>query len=133
MLYYIGCRIPRGADCDDGHILGSILDDLRIIRLGHEEKAGTKDAQNGEDHAAGQGQKDTVSGDGIGSFKFFLTETAGKQGIDTDTGTGSNGDHQVLDREGQRYGSQCRFVHLGHKNAVNNVVKCLYQHGNDHG
>ena len=92
------------------------------------EKSKQKEGQSPQDC-----QENTVYCSKTGFFWFSFTERAGQKGVDTDTGTGGNGYHQTLNREGHGYGCQGRFTDLRHKYAVNNIVERLHQHGNNHG
>ena len=97
---------------DDGHVLHAIFDDLCVVGLHREKDAGAEQPEQAEDREADQGEQNAVVRRFIRLLKIFLAKASGEQGVDADTGTGSDRDHQVLDRECERDRSQCVLIDL---------------------
>ena len=49
-----------------------------------------------------------------------------------DAGADTDGDHHVLQREGQRNGGQRTFADMRDEDGVHNIIKCLDQHRDHH-
>ena len=124
---------PRRHTAADGQILGAVAEDLLHAGLGAIEGPDQRRADSHEGQKAQRGQKDAVDGGAPGALKVFFSQRPGEQGVDAHAGARRHGDHQRLDRKGERDGGQGVFREHGDENAVHNVVKSLHQHGDHHG
>ncbi len=97
---------------DDRHILHTIFENLRVLRLRFKKDAGAEETEQAECGEADQSEQNAVICSLIRLLIIFLTQTAGEQSVDTDTGTGGDRDHQILDRERERDGGQGVFIDL---------------------
>ena len=94
------------------------------------------DAHEAEDHKgdhADDGQEHAVAGGQVGHLLIPLAQALTQQGVDADADTNGAADLQVLDGECQGQGGDGVLGHPGDVDAVDHVVQCLHQHGNDHG
>ena len=123
----------KGNHRADRQILGAVIHDFPNVCLGLEEKAGKEKPEDNESQRAEDSQENSVVGSPVGLCKIFFAQALRQQGVDPHACACGDGDHQVLYREGQRYGSQGVLADHGHKHAVHNVVERLNQHGNHHG
>ena len=55
-------------------------------------------------------------------FLILLSQTSGKQRVDTDAQTRAESDHQTLNREGQRYGRQSILAEPRDKDTVHHII-----------
>ena len=117
----------------DAQVDGAVIHDLGIGALHGEEDPGGQGAQDGEDQAADDGQKDRVLGGPVGDVVVFLAQAAGEQGVDAHAGAHRHGDHQVLNGEGHGDGGEGLLIDPGDEHAVHHIVEGLDQHGQDHG
>ena len=118
----------------------AVLDDLGSgsgvragLELHGERPVGAEDREQQERDKAAESQEDAHVGGRIGPVKALLAEGTGEQRVHTDAGTGTDRDHQVLQRKcvgdcGERVLAEPRD-----ENAVHNIVEGLHQHGNHHG
>ena len=89
-----------------------------------------------EDHEAhrnDQHQRQSVSSGKIGLFLVLLSQGFAQQGIDAHADAHGETDLQILHRESQGQSGNGTFGDLGNIDAVHHVVKCLDDHGYDHG
>ena len=124
---------PYRQPADDGHVLCAVVHNGLLAGLHLEKEPGAGQADGHEHQAAEDGQKQAVHGGGVGPALAALAQALGQQGVDAHAGSHGHGDHQILDREGQRDGVQRVLADLGHKVAVHHVVEGLHQHGDHHG
>ena len=124
---------PYRQAADDGHVLCAVVHNGLLAGLHLEKEPGAGQADGHEHQAAEDGQKQAVHGGGVGPALAALAQALGQQGVDAHAGSHGHGDHQILDREGQRDGVQRVLADLGHKVAVHHVVEGLHQHGDHHG
>ena len=61
-----------------------------------------------------------------------LAETLGQKRVNADADADAEGDHQILNGEGDGDGSERGLTDAGDKDAVDDVVKRLHQHGCHH-
>ena len=118
---------------DGGVVHAVVHDDLLPAGLQLEEGPGEEDADQGEHHEVAQGQEDAGVGGLVHHLLVLLPQGPGEQGVDAHGGAGAEGDHQVLQGEGQGHGVQGILAELGHEDAVHHVVEGLDQHGDHHG
>ena len=116
----------------DPQIGGAHADDLRVLCLGTDKSAGQEKTDQQESQEIAEGQEETVGRGRVGPVITLFSQGTGQEGVDTDTGTGAQGDHQVLQRKSQGNGGQGFFTETGYKDAVDYVVQGLYQHGDHH-
>ena len=74
-------------------------------------------------------EEHSLWGSFVSLFSLICTETEGNHNIDTDTETHGNGVYNILNRKYERKCSHGIFADLSNENAVNNVIKWIYQHG----
>lgn len=113
----------------DRNIGAAHPDDLRVCFKEFKEGGGKEPAIDGKQRPGANGQQNAVGCGGVCLFLPALAQTPGDQAGDAHRGAHGKGDEKVLQGEGQADGGQAFFTDLSHKIAVNNVVKCLHQHG----
>ena len=123
---------PRGQTGHDPQIGGAHTDDFRVLCLGTDKSGGQEKTDQQEGQEIAEGQEKAVGRCRVGTVISLFSQGTGEEGVDTDTGTGAQGDHQVLQRKGQGNGGQSFFTETGYKDAVDYVVQGLYQHGDHH-
>ena len=92
----------------------------------------TEETEEHEADGAKKHQEKAVPSGPVGGFLILFAQRFAQQRVDTYTDTHGIADLQILDGEGQRKGGDGAFGNLGYINAVDYIVKCLYQHGDDH-
>lgn len=123
-----------GAAKADGSVPCAVLHDSGLAAgLKLEEGPGEENADQGKDNKVAQGQKNTGVGGFIGHVLPLFAQGAGQQRVNADSGAAAEGDHQILQGEGQRDRVEGVLAELGHENTVNHIVKSLHQHGDHHG
>ena len=123
----------EGAAQADPGVGRAVVHDLVDVGLEGEEGVGEEDAQQGEDHEGAQGQEDAHAGGAVGPVLLPGPQGPGDQGVDAHGGAQDDGEHQVLEREGQGDGGEGVLTDPGHEHAVHHVVQGLDQHGDHHG
>ena len=114
----------RGTHGEDAFLVGQVVGNDKTHGL-----AGQEETEEDEEHAAQHLDEQTVPGAAAGTLRITLTQTAGKQAVDTCAHTGGQGDHQHLERHSQGNSSQTIGVKTGNEDAVDDVVQRLDQHG----
>ena len=126
--------------CDDGEVCVAVFDDFGGcggIRAGFElhgeRPVGAKDREQQERDKAAEGQEDAHIGGCVGPVEALLAEGTGEQRVHTDTGTGTNCDHEVLQGESIGDRGERVLTKSCYENTVYDIVEGLHQHGNHHG
>ena len=94
---------------------------------------GQEQREEEERDVTAEGQKDPHIRGGVGFVEPLLTEGTGEQRVHTDAGTGTDGDHQVLQRKCVGDGGKRFLSKPCDEDAVHDIVECLHQHGDHHG
>ena len=122
-----------GAAQADPAVAGAVVHDLRHVSLHPEECMGEEDPDETEHSKGAEGQEDAGVGGLVCLVLLLGPQGAGEQGVHTHGGARADGDHQVLQGEGQGDGGQGVLTQPGHEDAVHDVVQRLDQHGDHHG
>ena len=121
---------------ETGHrqVFHTVLHDVGIVcHLTGIEGIDAKNAHQHKDGGGAERQKHAVASRPVGSGLILFPQRLGQHCIHAHTGSGTHGDHNGLDGEGQRYRRQCRLSQFGDKIAVYNIIKGLHQHGDNNG
>ena len=117
----------------DTQVICTQTHDLGVIGLQFEKDLTTEQTKNRKNNAAEHIQDQAVIGHQVGTFLVLFPQRTGDQSIDTNAGTGTHRDHQVLGRECQRNRSQRTFAQPCYEHTVNDIIQCLHQHRGHHG
>ena len=98
-----------------------------------EEGAGEGQAHQGKGQGGDQIEEDAGIGGLIRRVLFLLPQGPGEQGVHAYAGTAADGEHEVLQGEGQGDGVQGVLSKFRHPEAVHHVVQSLKEHGGHHG
>ena len=116
----------------DGQVADALLGDLHITGLRIEIRLHAGQADDEKCSKAAQRQEDAVFSRLVGALLVFFTQALGQQGVDADAGADTDGDHHVLQREGQRNGGQRTFADVRDEDGVHDIIKRLDQHRDHH-
>ena len=121
-----------GTDADNGEVFCTILGYEGGNPFLHGEvEMGAKGPEQCKYDCGADGKQQAHIGYFFRPFAVLLPQSTGKQGIHTNTGAGGKGNHEVLNGEGQRYGSEGIFADAGNKNAIYNIIESLNKHGDN--
>ena len=98
LIIHLEEQADRAADAD-GHIVASVSDDLRVVRLKAEERSRKRPANEGEEHKIAQRQKQSHIRRAVRARLILLAQRAGEQRVHTHTRAAGKGDAQRLERE----------------------------------
>ena len=123
----------EGAGQADGGVVRAVVHNLHHVGLRQEERPGEREADDGKDHKAAQGQEDAGVGRLVHHLLVFLAQRAGEHGIHADSRTNAHGNGEILQGEGQRNGVEGILADPRHEDAVHHIIKGLHHHGDHHG
>ncbi len=120
---------------NDGKIVHSVLLDQRVTsRLRGNVEGDGEDSDEQKEKVTVKGEEEALSRDPIRSVKVFFAKRTREKRIHTDGKTDGNRDHQILYGKGDGQGGcSCHRIVHGDEYRVNDIVKCLYEHGDDDG
>ncbi|MPM65823.1 hypothetical protein SDC9_112727 [bioreactor metagenome] len=107
---------------DNGKIGNAVLRRFGIARIGFDERARAKDAEENEDHGGEQHDEEAVARRFLRVRMLLCAEFAGDQRVDANAGADGDGDHEHKNRIGEGDCGQRVFPEIGDKNTVYNVV-----------
>ena len=116
----------------DGQVVHAhIADERRFRHERIEKRPDAEQTEQQEHHRRDEQQKQAVARGGVGVLKAALAQPARDQRVHADARSHGNGDHEHLNRERERYGRERVLAQPGDKDAVDDVVERLREHG-DH-
>ena len=119
-------------DAAHREIPDALLRDDGVTGLGVEVGLHAGKADDKKHHKAAQGKEDAVFCGGVGAALVLFAKALAQQGVHAHAGAHAYGDHDILQRKGQRYGGEGAFADMGHEHRVHHVVQRLHQHGDHH-
>ena len=102
-------NLHEQAEAEDGadpQIVAAIPDNLRVGGLALEVQGGEKESEDNEQQAAAGRKENSVGGNHPHRLEVLAPQVHGQQGVDSHTGSRGDGNHQVLDGEGQGDGGE---------------------------
>ena len=118
--------LVAGAHLQDAFLVGQVVRNHEL-----HQRTGQEKPDHHEQETADGFNQQAVPGSPAGFRPVFFSQAAAEQAVDTGSHTGGKGDHQHLEGERQGNRGQPVRVEAGNKNAVDNIVQCLDDHG-DH-
>ena len=116
----------------DGQVVPAEVLDRGVIDLDDIVPSGEEQAEHDEEQGAEQDQQDAGQPHLVGPLPVAGPQGPREQGPHAYAQAHRDGDHQVLDREGQPHGGEGVLADMGDEDAVYDVVQGLDQHGQHH-
>lgn len=103
-------------------IVGRHGEEFWVLGEEGKERLCPKDTDQDEDQPGDEGYGNTIACSLLCSFCVAFSQSSGHEGCHTDRGTDAKSNHQVLEREGQRYCGKSSFGDHGDEDGVYNVI-----------
>ena len=101
---------------------------------GQPEKQGGSKQGKGQKQQPAQGiEQKSVAGHPVGLLPLPLPQALGEGGVEAHSNAGTEGHHHQLHRVGIAEGQEVQVAHLGHIDAVHQVIDGAHQHGDHDG
>ena len=120
---------PDGQAAADDQIGGPRRRHRRVIGGQAEKEGRTQQGEGQEQQPAQPIEQKAVTGHPVGLLLLPGPQALGKQGVEAHPGSGAEGHHHQLDRIGIGEGQKVQLAHLGHIDAVHQVIDGAHQHG----